>query len=340
MGKKILVTGGLGYIGSHTVVELVQAGYEPVILDNLDNSELEVLDRLEQILGQETIFFKGDVNDPIIYDCIFEQHALEAVIHFAAHKAVGESVEQPLKYYRNNVGGLVTLLEAMKNRGLNRLVFSSSCTVYGEPDEVPVMEDAPMKPASSPYGASKQMSESILRDCKFMETQCLRYFNPVGAHPSGLIGELPKGVPGNLVPFLTQAAVGLRPALTVFGSDYPTRDGTCIRDYIHIVDLAKAHVRAMERLMEGHGAEQFETFNIGTGEGHTVLELIGAFERVTGQKVPIKMGDRRPGDVTAVWADTAKAFKLLGFRTEFGLEEMMRDAWNWQQKMNAFSTFH
>lgn len=329
--KDILVTGGLGFIGSHTSVSLLEAGYNPVILDNLSNSRLSVLDGLEKITGKQLSFIKGDVNDPAIYSSIFDQFDIAAVIHFAASKAVGESVEKPLMYYRNNVGGLITLLEAMDKAGVQKMVFSSSCTVYGEPDQVPVTEQSPVKEATSPYGATKQMGETILRDVAWCQTQCLRYFNPVGAHPSGHIGELPLGVPNNLVPFLTQVVAGIRPSLTVFGNDYPTRDGSCIRDYIHIVDLAEAHVAALNRMLEKKADSRFEVFNIGTGNGSTVLEVIDAFEKATGLKVPSQIGPRRAGDVVQVWADTRRVNEVLGWKARFSLTEMMRDAWNWQK---------
>ncbi len=329
--KNILVTGGLGFIGSHTVVSLHEAGFNPIILDNLSNTRENVLDGLEKLMGSRPVFFKGDVNDAGIYDRIVsETGEIAAVIHFAAFKAVGESVEQPLKYYHNNVRGLITLLTAMDKHGINNIVFSSSCTVYGEPDQVPVNEESPIKPAASPYGATKQMGETILRDCSWVNTQCLRYFNPIGAHPTGLIGELPLGVPSNLIPYLTQSVAGLRPPLTVHGGDYPTTDGTCIRDYIHVCDLADAHVVALNRLLGKKQTSTFEVFNIGTGDGSSVLQVLNAFEAATGKKADYQIGPRRPGDVVAVWADASHAEKELGWKAKRGLTEMLRDAWNWQ----------
>ena len=329
--KNILVTGGLGFIGSHTVVSLHEAGFNPIILDNLSNTRENVLDGLEKLMGRRPVFFKGDVNDAGIYDRIVsETGEIAAVIHFAAFKAVGESVEQPLKYYHNNVQGLIRLLTAMDKHGINNIVFSSSCTVYGEPDQVPVNEESPIKPAASPYGATKQMGETILRDCTWLNTQCLRYFNPIGAHPTGLIGELPLGVPSNLIPYLTQSVAGLRPPLTVHGGDYPTTDGTCIRDYIHVCDLADAHVVALNRLLGKKQTSTFEVFNIGTGDGSSVLQVLNAFEAATGKKADYQIGPRRPGDVVAVWADASHAEKELGWKAKRGLPEMLRDAWNWQ----------
>lgn len=332
--KDILVTGGLGFIGSHTVVSLVENGFRPILLDNLSNSDLSVLEGLEKIIGHTPEFIKGDVNDPAIYECIFEQFDIEAVIHFAAFKAVGESVEKPLEYYRNNVGGLITLLEAMRKNEITNIVFSSSCTVYGEPDVIPASEESAIKPAISPYGATKQMGETILRDMLWCHTQCLRYFNPIGAHPSGLIGELPIGVPNNLIPYLTQSVAGLRPPLTVHGNDYPTPDGTCIRDYIHVCDLADAHVMALKRLLDQTPEAHFEAYNIGTGTGSSVLEVLNTFEVATGLKPSYQFGPRRPGDVVQVWADTQLSEKMLGWKAKRSLNEMLRDAWNWQKKLS------
>jgi UDP-glucose 4-epimerase len=339
--RNILVTGGLGFIGSHTVLCLHEAGYCPVIIDNLHNSRMEVLNALTELLGYRPEFIEGDVNDGQLLDTLFQQYQFDAVIHFAAHKAVGESVEQPLMYYRNNVVGLVSLLESMQKAGCNRMVFSSSCTVYGEPESVPVKESTPTRPAASPYGATKQMAEVILKDNGWCSIQCLRYFNPVGAHPTAKIGELPLGIPNNLIPFLTQTVAGIREKLTVYGGDYSTSDGTCIRDYIHVMDLAEAHVSAIDRLFlenkstpetpgdpsKGH----FEVFNIGTGVGYSVLEVINAFEATTGEQVNYAIGDRRAGDVVAVWADTEKVNSVLGWKAKRNLETMMRDAWNWQK---------
>lgn len=332
--KNILVTGGLGYIGSHTCVSLHEAGYNPILLDDLSNSEASVLDGITALIGKQPVFFRGDVNDPAVYAPIFSQYPIDAVIHFAAFKAVGESVEKPLMYYRNNVGGLITLLEAMQKAGISNMVFSSSCTVYGEPDTVPVTENSPVKAATSPYGATKQVGEMILKDMTWCRTQCLRYFNPIGAHPAGLIGELPRGVPNNLVPYLTQSVAGLRPALTVHGNDYPTPDGTCIRDYIHICDLADAHVAALDRLMNHKNQGHFEVFNIGTGTGSSVLEVIEGFEEATGIAPVYHVGPRRPGDVVQVWADVSRSAAVLGWTARRSLTDMLRDAWNWQTKLN------
>ena len=338
--KKILVTGGLGFIGSHTIVCLHEAGYVPVIVDNLHNSRIEVLDAISQLIGYTPVFIQGDVNDKTLMAQIFKTHQPEAVIHFAAHKAVGESVDEPLMYYHNNVVGLISLLEVMKQLDCNKLVFSSSCTVYGEPEQVPVKESTPTRPATSPYGATKQMGEVILKDNTWCNVQCLRYFNPVGAHESSLIGELPLGVPNNLIPYLTQTVAGIRPQLTVHGADYNTPDGTCIRDYIHVMDLAGAHVAAINRLFTvsekpsietgDPSSSNFEVFNIGTGKGYSVLEVIAAFEAATGEKVPHSIGPRRSGDIVAVWAETTKVTDVLGWSATRNLETMMRDAWNWQ----------
>lgn len=338
--KKILVTGGLGFIGSHTIVCLHEAGYVPVIIDNLHNSRIDVLDAISQLIGYTPIFIQGDVNDKTLMAQIFKTHQPEAVIHFAAHKAVGESVDEPLMYYHNNVVGLISLLEVMKQSDCTKLVFSSSCTVYGEPEQVPVKESTPTRPATSPYGATKQMGEVILKDNTWCNVQCLRYFNPVGAHESSLIGELPLGIPNNLIPYLTQTVAGIRPQLTVHGGDYNTPDGTCIRDYIHVMDLAGAHVAAINRLFADSEEPQvasgdpstssFEVFNIGTGKGYSVLEVIAAFEAATGKKVPHVIGPRRSGDIVAVWAETSKVTNVLGWSATRNLETMMRDAWNWQ----------
>lgn len=331
---QILVTGGLGFIGSHTVVSLINAGFEPVILDNLSNSNEGVLDGIKKVCGKLPQFIKGDVNDPGIYPAIFEQFDIEAVIHFAAFKAVGESVEKPLKYYSNNVSGLILLLQKMKKYNVKNIVFSSSCTVYGQPDIIPVTEETPMKPASSPYGNTKQIGENILENCKEFNSICLRYFNPVGAHPGGSIGELPANIPSNLIPYLTQTVAGIRSELTVHGNDYDTPDGTCIRDYIHVVDVAEAHVCALQQLVKP-GNNNNRVFNIGTGNGFSVLEVIDAFEKVNNLKVPFTIGPRRAGDITKVWADTSKAEKELHWKARFSLEDMMRDAWNWQKNISA-----
>lgn len=332
----ILVTGGAGYIGSHTVVELVNAGYKPVIIDNFSNSEKDVIDRLKKITGQQLAVYEGGYQDQELLNKIFKDEKIDGVIHFAAYKAVGESVDEPLKYYQNNIAGLITLLEAMSDSGVADLVFSSSCTVYGEPDKVPVTEDSPVKPATSPYGATKQMGEVIIKDTanasKSLRALALRYFNPIGAHPSSLIGELPIGVPNCLVPYITQTAAGIREKLRVNGNDYDTPDGTCIRDYIHVVDLAKAHVKALEYLSK-QKPSSFDFINFGTGTGSSVLEVINTFEKVTGQKLPYEIGPRRPGDAMTVYASTEKANKVLGWKAELTLADALRDAWNWQKTL-------
>ncbi len=335
MKNQIIVTGGLGFIGSHTAVCLHEAGFEPIIIDNLSNSKIDALKGISDLIGYTPIFIEGDVNHMELLTQIIQQYQPAAIIHFAAFKAVGESVEKPLMYYQNNVGGLMSLLAAMKETGLNNVVFSSSCTVYGEPAEIPVKETTITKPAESPYGATKQMGEIILRDnSNWLNTQCLRYFNPIGAHPSGLIGELPLGVPNNLIPYLTQTVAGIRNSLTVYGSDYSTPDGTCIRDYIHVMDLAEAHVCAVKRLIENKQNEAFEVFNIGTGTGSSVLEVIQTFERVNQVAVPHTIGPRRAGDVVQVWAETTKVESILGWKAKRDLAEMLKDAWNWQKKLS------
>lgn len=330
--KKILVTGGLGYIGSHTVVELVNHGYEPVIVDDLSNTSLNMLEGIKSITGQDIPFFKEDVRNIDAMSTILKDNNIQAVIHFAAFKAVGESVQEPLKYYDNNIGGLVNLLKAMKAAHVKNIVFSSSCTVYGEPDVSPVNEQSPIKKANSPYGNTKQIGEEILADCQFLNTVALRYFNPIGAHSSAQIGELPLGVPNNLIPYITQTAAGIREKLTVFGSDYNTKDGTCIRDYIHVTDLAIAHVKSLDYI-EKHPDNQFEIFNIGTGNGLTVLEIIQAFENVNQLKLNYSIGPRRAGDVEKVWADASKAKQILGWTAHLDLNEMVRSAWAWQQNL-------
>jgi len=332
--KSVLVTGGAGFIGSHTVVELAKAGYRPVILDNFSNSEESVIPRIESIVGSKVSTYKGNFSDRKLLANIFSGDNVKSVIHFAAFKAVGESVSYPLKYYKNNVAGMINLLEVLVEHRIYPFVFSSSCTVYGEPDKLPVTEEAPTKPAVSPYGATKQMCETILRDtCAATDLRglSLRYFNPIGAHPSAKIGELPLGVPANLVPFVTQTAAGLRDELTVFGNDYPTRDGTNVRDYIHVVDLAKAHIKALEYL-DKQEPSFYDAINIGTGKGSTVLEVIKTFEKVTGVKVSYKIGKRRPGDVIALYAKAAKANKVLGWKAKKTLADALADAWRWQQQ--------
>ena len=331
--KKILITGGAGYIGSHTAVALVHAGYEPIIIDDFSNSEEGVLDRLRQILNREIKCYKGDCNDQTLVRRIFSENQISGVIHFAAHKAVGESTKLPLKYYRNNIGSLLVLLETMREFAVNDIVFSSSCTVYGQPDELPVKESTPRKEAESPYGNSKKIGEDILVD--FVKSGvpikviALRYFNPIGAHQSALIGELPIGVPANLVPFVTQTGVGIREKITVFGNDYDTPDGTCIRDYIHVVDLADAHVKSIQYL-EDKPENFYDLFNVGTGKGNTVMEVIRAFEKVSGNALNYEIGPRRPGDIEKVWADTEKINNELNWRAQYNLEEALRDSWNWQ----------
>lgn len=335
---KILVTGGAGYIGSHAVVELYEAGFQPVLVDNFANSQERALDGVEQILGVKVPFHRIDCNDTEALRAVFaEEGNLRGVIHFAAYKAVGESMQKPLEYYQNNVGSLLTLLEVMREFGVEALVFSSSCTVYGIPDALPVTEQTPTKKASSPYGATKQMCEDILRDVaaapgNTLRTILLRYFNPIGAHASAKIGELPLGVPQNLIPYVTQTAAGIREQLTINGDTYDTPDGTNIRDYVHVVDLAKAHVVAVQRLLDQKG-ETVETFNVGTGRGNSVLEVVQAFERATGQKLNYKIGPARPGDVPAIYADVTKSVEILGFQTSASLEEALASSWKWQQAL-------
>lgn len=333
---KILVTGGLGFIGSHTVVELQNEGFDVVVVDNLSNSSIKVLDGIEAITKKRPIFEEFDLREKPKVQAFFQKHSdIVGVIHFAASKAVGESVEKPLLYYENNLGVLVYILEELKKKGGASFIFSSSCTVYGQADKMPITESAPIKPAESPYGNTKQVGEEIIRDtCKVnqdINAIALRYFNPIGAHPSGKIGELPIGVPQNLVPFITQTGIGLREQLSVFGDDYPTEDGTCIRDYIHVVDLAKAHVAALQRLLEGKNEGNYEVFNLGTGKGSSVLEVIQSFERVSGKKLNYKIVGRRPGDVVQAYADTTKANKVLGWKAESTLDDALRSAWEWEK---------
>ncbi len=338
MKGKILVTGGTGYIGSHTVVELQNAGYEVVIIDNLSNSNIEVLDGIEKITGVRPICVKGDCTDLATLTKLFEDNpGINGIINFAASKAVGESVQKPLLYYYNNLTTLINLLKLMPQYNTKGIVFSSSCTVYGEPDKNPVDETAPIKKATSPYGNTKQISEEIITDYinsgAPIKSIILRYFNPVGAHPSAEIGELPNGVPQNLIPFLTQTAIGIRKELSVFGDDYNTPDGSCIRDFINVVDLAKAHVTALERMLEDKSDEKLEIFNLGTGVGLSVLELINSFERATGVKVPHKIVGRRSGDIEKVWAEPKKANEVLGWKATTSIDDTMRSAWNWQLKL-------
>jgi len=338
MKRKILVTGGTGYIGSHTAVELIEDGFEVVIIDNLYNSEAVVADRIKEITGIKPQLEVFDLCDQEKLNTFFRKNSnIAAVIHFAAYKAVGESVNKPNEYYRNNLVSLINLLDAMKIFHVPHIVFSSSCTVYGQPEKLPVTEDAPMQPAISPYGNTKQIGEEIIRDSctadKNIKAISLRYFNPIGAHPSGLIGELPRGVPENLVPFITQTAAGLRDELKVFGDDYDTPDGSCIRDYLHVVDLAKAHVIAVKRLIEGKNKNTYEIFNLGTGKGVSVLEAIKSFEKVTGIKLKYTITGRRAGDIEKIWADPSFANKELGWKTLLTLDEAMKTAWQWEKNI-------
>lgn len=334
MAKKIIVTGGAGFIGSHTVVELIHSGYTPIIIDNFSNSEKFILDRLEELTGTKVKCYEADCRDKETLDKIFQDEKPNAVIHFAAFKAVGESVEEPLKYYNNNLGSLIILLEVMKKHQVHTLVFSSSCTVYGEPEKIPVSEETPMKKAASPYGNTKIICEQILKEFvvenKGFKISCLRYFNPIGAHPSALIGELPRGVPNNLVPYITQTAAGWREELTINGNDYETIDGTCVRDYIHVVDLAKAHVATLSWLEKQDKLDTTEIFNLGTGEGHTVLEAVNSFMKVTGKNVKYKIGPRRAGDVVQIYAEVNKANQLLNWKTNYTLADALNHAWQWQ----------
>lgn len=339
---KILVTGGLGFIGSHTVVELQNKGFEVVIIDDLSNSSLDILDRIVSITGVQPIFEKLDLKDKLGVQTFFQNHKdIKGVIHFAASKAVGESVNEPLMYYENNLTTLVYMLKEVSQLEDSNFIFSSSCTVYGQADTLPITESAPVKKAESPYGNTKQIGEEIITDvCKVnsdFNAIALRYFNPIGAHESAKIGELPLGVPQNLVPFITQTAIGLREQLSVFGDDYPTTDGTCVRDYIHVVDLAKAHVVALERLLGAKNESNYETFNLGTGTGSSVLEVIQSFERVSGTKLNYKIADRREGDVIAAYADTKKANEVLGWKSELSLDDAMHTAWNWEQNIRKNS---
>lgn len=335
---RILVTGGTGYIGSHTTVELINAGYSVVIIDNLSNSNRDVLDGIKAITGIMPDFVEADCTDLAALTALFEKYCdIKGIINFAASKAVGESMEKPILYYRNNLNTLMNILDLMPKYGVKGIVFSSSCTVYGEPDENPVTEQAPIKKATSPYGNTKQISEEIITDVinagAPFKSVILRYFNPVGAHPSAEIGELPNGVPQNLIPYLTQTAIGIRKELSVFGNDYDTPDGSCIRDFINVVDLAKAHVIAVERMLEDKSDKNIEIFNLGTGVGLSVLELIAAFERATGVKVPHKIVGRRAGDIEKVWANPKYANEVLGWKAESSIDDTMRSAWAWQKKL-------
>jgi UDP-glucose 4-epimerase len=339
MKEQVLVSGGAGYIGSHTAVALIEAGYDVVIIDNFSNSDMGAVEGVRKITGVEVPFEQVDCCDKEALRAVFKKYPFKSVIHFAAYKAVGESVADPLKYYSNNLNSFVNILELMKEEGRNNVLFSSSATVYGEPVELPVTELTPRQPATSPYGNTKQMCEDILRDTaaayEGIKGIALRYFNPIGAHPSALIGELPRGVPNNLVPFITQTAAGVRECLSIFGDDYNTPDGTCIRDYIDVVDLAGAHVAAIARLVEGKNKENYEIFNVGTGNGTSVMELVTAFERVNELKLNYKVVGRRSGDVESVWADTALANNELGWKAVRSTDETLQSAWAWEKKVRG-----
>jgi UDP-glucose 4-epimerase len=335
---KVLITGGAGFIGSHTYVYLQSNGFHPIILDNFSNSRESVIENLEKITCSPVTYYNGDANQVPVLEQIFTEHQIEGVIHFAADKAVGESVSNPLKYYENNLLSTIQLLKMMIQHDVKNIVFSSSCTVYGQPDSLPVTENSPIKTAESPYGNTKQICEEILSDTVTsgapIKAVSLRYFNPIGAHESYLIGELPLGVPANLIPFLTQSVAGLRGALSVYGNDYPTADGTAIRDYIHVCDLAAAHVKALEFANKQVQSSFYEVFNVGTGKGSSVLEVIEAFEKANQIKVNYEIKPRRAGDITAVYADTQKSEKMLQWKAEKSLEEALRDAWHWQKKIS------
>lgn len=338
MEKRILVTGGAGYIGSHTAVELQNAGYEVIIIDDLSNSTADSIDGIERITGKRPIFEKLDCNDYPALEALFQKYGgISGIIHFAASKAVGESVQKPLLYYRNNLNSLINLLDLMPKYGVSGIVFSSSCTVYGEPDQNPIDETAPIKPAMSPYGNTKQINEEIIADYvksgADIKSIILRYFNPIGAHPTAEIGELPNGVPQNLVPFITQTAIGVRQELSVFGNDYNTPDGSCVRDFINVVDLAKAHVIAIDRMLGNKSEDKVEVFNLGTGNGLSVLELINVFEKVSGQKLNYKIVGRRGGDIEKIWADPVKANTVLGWTAKETVEDTVLSAWKWQLKL-------
>jgi len=338
MNERILVTGGAGYIGSHTTVELQNAGYEVIIVDNLSNSNIQAIDGIERITNIRPAFEKVDCTDMQGMKTIFDKYEnIKGIIHFAASKAVNESVEKPLLYYRNNIVSLINILDLMPKYGIEGLVFSSSCSVYGQPDILPVTEEASLKVALSPYGNTKQINEEIIRDTIHSgvpyKSIILRYFNPIGAHPTAEIGELPNGVPQNIIPYLTQTAIGMRSILSIYGDDYNTPDGSCIRDYIYVVDLAKAHVKALDRILNNTGSDKIEYFNLGTGTGVSVLELIHAFESATGVKVPYKIVGRREGDIEQVWADASYSNKVLGWKAEENIENVLRSAWSWQLKL-------
>ncbi len=338
MKETILVTGGTGFIGSHTTVELQNAGYDVVIVDNLSNSQANVIDGIEKITGKRPAFEKVDLRDMEATEAVFKKYpSISGIIHFAASKAVGESVEKPLMYYRNNILSLVNLLELMPKYDVKGIIFSSSCTVYGQPDQLPATEETPIKKAESPYGNTKQINEEIIQDTvrsgSPIKSIILRYFNPIGSHPTAIIGEMPNGVPQNLIPYLTQTAIGIREKLSVFGDDYDTPDGSCIRDYIYVVDLAKAHVCAMTRIMEDQTDEPVEIYNIGTGKGTSVLELINAFEKATGVKLNYQIVGRRAGDIEKVWGNVDKANRVLGWRADTPLEDVLASAWKWQKAL-------
>jgi len=334
----ILITGGAGFIGSHTYVVLKESGFNPIIVDNFSNSSVQVIKQLETICQAPITYYNLDINDPKTYDLVFNEHKITGIIHFAASKAVGESVDNPLKYYKNNVASTILLLEKMKEHNIKNLVFSSSCTVYGQPDELPVTEKSPVQVAISPYGNTKQMCEEIIADTTHASTDLkaisLRYFNPIGAHSSALIGELPIGPPANLIPFLTQSVAGLRGPLQVFGTDYPTPDGSAIRDYIHVCDLAEAHAKALQHLLSQKDASSYyDFFNIGTGEGTSVLQIIHAFEKTTGEKVNYELKPRRSGDITSVYAAIGKSKDVLAWTSKRSLEKSLQDAWAWQKAL-------
>ena len=342
MKKTILVTGGTGFIGSHTTVELQNAGYDVVIVDNLSNSQADVVDGIEKITGIRPAFEEVDCCDLAGLEAVFQKYpGIQGIIHFAASKAVGESVEKPLMYYENNLLSLINLLKLMPKYDVKGIIFSSSCTVYGQPDpeNLPVTEEAPIKKAESPYGNTKQINEEIVQDYVKsgapISAILLRYFNPIGSHPSGIIGEMPNGVPANLIPYLTQTAIGIRPCLSVFGDDYDTPDGSCIRDFIYVLDLAKAHVAAMARILEGKNTEPVEIYNVGTGNGVSVFELINTFEKCTGVKLNYKVAPRRPGDIEKVWGNVDKANNVLGWKAEAKLDDVLATAWKWQEKLRA-----
>ena len=335
-GKTVLVTGGLGYIGSHTVVKLISEGFTVIIVDNLSNSEKFILDRIEQISGTRPLFYENDMCDIAVVQNIFQSHHIDVVIHFAAYKSVGESVKEPLKYFQNNITSLMNVLQAMQDNKVSNLIFSSSATVYGQPEILPATEQTPFQKALSAYGSTKQIGEEILEKVCASGTInniSLRYFNPVGAHESALIGELPKGIPNNLFPYVMQTAAGKLKELTVFGNDYDTPDGSCLRDYIHVDDLAKAHVKACERLLQNRQNATFEVYNIGTGKGTSVLEMIAAFEKITHQKLNYIIGPRREGDAAAVYADTAKANEAMNWKTELNLDDMIASSWKWEKNL-------